>query len=56
MSLDTSKIEEMLGSEASYLLEHESKTISKDRISLPSSTFVDDIWSLSDRNNRVQVI
>jgi len=53
MSLDTSKIEEMLGSEASYLLEHESKTISKDRISLPSSTFVDDIWSLSDRNNRV---
>ncbi len=53
MSLDTSKIEEMLGTEASYLLEHESKTISKDRISLPSSTFVDDIWSLSDRNNRV---
>tara|TARA_R110000868_G_scaffold1211_6_gene9429 strand:+ start:20689 stop:21819 length:1131 start_codon:yes stop_codon:yes gene_type:complete len=53
MSLVTSKIEEMLGDEASYLLEHESKTISKDRLALPSSTFVDDIWSHSDRNNRV---
>ncbi len=53
MSLGTSKIEEMLGDEASYLLEHKSKTISRDRLALPSSTFVDDVWSLSDRNNRV---
>lgn len=53
MSLDTSKIEELLGDEASYLLAHESKTISKDRLALPSATFVDDIWSISDRNNRV---
>ena len=53
MSLDTSKIEEMLGDEAAYLLEHESKTISKERLALPSSTFVDDIWTSSDRNNRV---
>lgn len=53
MSLDTSKIEELLGDEASYLLAHESKTISTDRLALPSATFVDDIWSISDRNNRV---
>lgn len=53
MSLDIAKIEELLGDEASYLLDHKSKTISKDRLALPSSTFVDDIWSLSDRNNRV---
>ncbi|MEQ9264914.1 MAG: class I fructose-bisphosphate aldolase [Balneolaceae bacterium] len=53
MSLDTSKIEELLGDEASYLLAHESKTISTDRLAIPSATFVDDIWSISDRNNRV---
>ena len=53
MSLDTSKITEYLGDEASYLLEHESKTISKDRLALPSPSYVDDIWYHSDRNNRV---
>lgn len=53
MSLDTSKIEEMLGDEASYLLEHESKTISKDRLVLPSANYVDEVWANSDRNNRV---
>lgn len=53
MSLDIAKIEEMLGDEASYLLDHKSETISKDRLALPSGTFVDDIWSHSDRNNRV---
>jgi len=53
MSLDTSKIAEYLGDEASYLLEHESKTISKDRLALPSASYVDDVWYHSDRNNRV---
>lgn len=53
MSLDTSKINEYLGNEASYLLEHESKTISKDRLNLPSPSYVDDVWYHSDRNNRV---
>lgn len=53
MSLGIKSIEELLGDETSYLLNHVSKTISKDRLSLPSATFVDDIWSLSDRNNRV---
>src|SRR5690554_3525866 len=53
MSLGIKSIEELLGDKTSYLLDHVSTTISKDRISLPSATFVDDIWSLSDRNNRV---
>lgn len=53
MSLDTSKIEELLGDEASYLLNHESKTISKDKLVLPTANYVDDVWYHSDRNNRV---
>lgn len=53
MSLDTSKIAEYLGDEASYLLEHESKTISKDRLVKPSANYVDEVWYHSDRNNRV---
>lgn len=53
MSLDTSKIEELLGDEASYLLNHESKTISKDKLILPTADYVDDVWYHSDRNNRV---
>ncbi len=53
MSLDTSKIEELLGDEASYLLNHESKTISKDKLLLPTANYVDDVWYHSDRNNRV---
>ncbi|MBO6524972.1 MAG: class I fructose-bisphosphate aldolase [Balneolaceae bacterium] len=53
MSLDIAKIEELLGDDAAYLLDHKSETISKDRLALPSGTFVDDVWSNSDRNNRV---
>jgi class I fructose-bisphosphate aldolase len=53
MSLDTSRIAEYLGDEASYLLDHESKTISKKHLALPSTSYVDDVWYHSDRNNRV---
>ncbi|MBO6794251.1 MAG: class I fructose-bisphosphate aldolase [Balneolaceae bacterium] len=53
MSLDTAKIAEYLGDEASGLLEHECKTISKDRLALPSANYVDEVWYHSDRNNRV---
>lgn len=49
MTYDISKIEELLGSEAEYLLGHECKTIDKSRLFLPSSTFVDDIFVPSDR-------
>ena len=53
MSVEKLNIEELLGEEASYLLDYKCETVSKDVLSLPSPTFVDDVWSLSDRNNRV---
>ncbi len=51
--MDTSKIEELLGDESEYLLNHISKTVSKDQLILPTSDYVDQVWYHSDRNNRV---
>jgi len=45
----------LLGDKAGYLLEHECKTVSKDQLHLPGPDFIDRIWALSDRNNRVLV-
>jgi class I fructose-bisphosphate aldolase len=53
MSLGINSIEELLGDEASDLLEHKCKTISADRLIVPSGNYVDDVWYHSDRNNRV---
>lgn len=53
MSLGINSIEELLGDEASDLLNHECKTISADRLIKPSPSYVDDVWYHSDRNNRV---
>ncbi|MBN1564244.1 MAG: class I fructose-bisphosphate aldolase [Anaerolineae bacterium] len=50
MALTTAQIESLLGDEAEYLLGHESKTISKDLLYLPSPTFVDDVFAVSDRS------
>src|SRR4029078_8560358 len=47
------KISEFLGDKAEYLLNHECKTISKDKIHLPGPDFVDRIWIKSDRNPQV---
>ena len=47
------EIIDLLGDKAGYLLEHECKTVSKDLLHLPGPDFVDRVWSLSDRNNRV---
>jgi len=47
------KIEEYLANDAEYFMGHTSQTISKDRLYLPSPTFVDDVYSQSDRNPRV---
>jgi fructose-bisphosphate aldolase, class I len=47
---ELSTIQSLLGDKASYLLEHQCKTIAKERLHLPSSTFVDDIWTTSDRS------
>ncbi|HMP01191.1 MAG TPA: class I fructose-bisphosphate aldolase [Gemmatales bacterium] len=45
----------LLGDQAKGLLEHTCKTISKDRLHLPTPDYVDRVWALSDRNNRVIV-
>lgn len=47
------KIQELLGDKAEYLLTHESKTISRDRLHLPGPDFVERIWIESDRNPQV---
>ena len=53
MASAVTNIEQILGKEAEYLLNHTSKTISKDQLHLPSSSYVDNIWAHSNRNNRV---
>lgn len=53
MTLEKSSIEELLGKDADSLLSHVCKTIPKEKIHVPSSSYVDDIWYHSDRNNRV---
>ena len=50
---DLGEIQRLLGDQASFLLEHQSKTIERQRLHLPSPTFVDDIWAGSDRTPRV---
>ena len=47
------KIEELLGANASNLLNHTCKTISKDNIHLPGNDFVDRIFIGSNRNPQV---
>src|SRR5947208_1498980 len=47
------KITELLGDKAEYLLNHTCKTIDKSTITLPSPNHVNEIWTYSNRNNRV---
>jgi fructose-bisphosphate aldolase, class I len=44
------RIVQLLGDEATSLLEHQSKTISKDHLQLPGPDFIDRVWAQSDRN------
>jgi class I fructose-bisphosphate aldolase len=44
---------DLLGDKAEYLLNHQSKTISKESLHLPGPDFVDRIWVGSDRNPQV---
>jgi class I fructose-bisphosphate aldolase len=53
MSVDHSKIQELLGSDAEGLLGHVSKTIPKEQLHLPGNDFVDRVVSQSDRNVNV---
>src|SRR6187549_261692 len=43
------RIAELLGPNASELLNHSTQTISKDHLHLPGPDFVDRVWSISDR-------
>ena len=49
----STKIQELLGDKAEYLLNHQSKTIAKEQLHLPGPDFVDRIWINSDRNPQV---
>jgi len=49
----TSKIEEILGSDAASLLQHQCKTIPKETLHLPGPDYVDRIYAGSDRQTRV---
>src|SRR5258708_2659866 len=46
------KIVSLLGDKADYLLQYNPK-VSKDRLYLPSSTFVNDVYASTDRNPQV---
>ena len=47
------RIAELLGSDASKLLDHKSQTIPKELVQLPGPDFIDRVWSISDRSNNV---
>ncbi|MGI8467653.1 MAG: class I fructose-bisphosphate aldolase [Pyrinomonadaceae bacterium] len=53
MAVETGKIQKLLGADAETLLNHTSKTISKNDLHLPGGDFVDRIWMNSDRNPNV---
>jgi class I fructose-bisphosphate aldolase len=46
-------LQKLLGADADTLLGHESKGITRDELILPSPTFIDDVYALTDRNNQV---
>ena len=53
MAIGFSKIQELLGSDSEMLLNHKSVGIPKENLHVPSSDFVDKVWSDSDRNPNV---
>jgi class I fructose-bisphosphate aldolase len=53
MSIELSKVQEYLGSDAETLLNHTCNTIAKEYIHLPGGDFVDRVWMDSDRNPNV---
>ncbi len=51
--MNYNQITELLGKDADNLLNHECKTINKAHLHAPSSTFINDIYTHSNRNNQV---
>jgi fructose-bisphosphate aldolase, class I len=52
-TISSSQISQYLGEKAKYFLDFNTPKIPKARLHLPGPDFVDRIWTLSDRNNRV---
>ncbi|MBK6859101.1 MAG: class I fructose-bisphosphate aldolase [Saprospiraceae bacterium] len=44
---------EILGDKASFYLDHQCKTISKEQLHLPSKQHLDQVWTVSNRSNQV---
>ncbi|MFT7590968.1 MAG: class I fructose-bisphosphate aldolase, partial [bacterium] len=51
--MSNSAIEQILGSESEYLLNHKSKTISKESLNLPGPDHIDRVWGISNRSPQV---
>ncbi len=51
--MNVNEIQEMLGSEAGNLLNHQSKTVSKDLLHTPAPDFIDKVFAQSNRNAQV---
>ncbi|MGB7348023.1 MAG: class I fructose-bisphosphate aldolase [Pirellulaceae bacterium] len=49
----SNSIEELLGADATNLLEHRCETISRDDLKVPGANYIDDVVAGSDRNQRV---
>ncbi|MGA7307013.1 MAG: fructose-bisphosphate aldolase, partial [Rhodothermales bacterium] len=47
--LTISSVADILGEEASYLLDHSCNTVSKEHLHLPGPDFIDRVWMDSDR-------
>ncbi len=47
--MEIQKIRELLGNDASYLLDHECKTVPASSLALPGPDFIDRVWVYSDR-------
>jgi class I fructose-bisphosphate aldolase len=48
--LTISRVADILGDEASYLLDHKCETVSKEQLHLPGPDFIDRVWMDSDRS------
>jgi len=53
LKMSIKKITELLGKDADSLLNHTSKTISKDMLHIPGPDFIDNTFALSNRNPQV---
>ncbi|MCF8237970.1 MAG: class I fructose-bisphosphate aldolase [Saprospiraceae bacterium] len=48
-----SNLQQLLGDQAAYLLDHQCTTIDKSMLHAPGHDFIDRVWTLSNRNNQV---